>query len=658
MENHFDAYYKWLGIPPRDQPPNHYRLLGIELFESDRDVIDAAANRVMSYLKDLAVGDDAHHSQKLLNEVARARLCLLNRKKKDDYDAELRQKTAADERQETAAPPALAMDSPSEPAGPPPVPPPAAPGVPAALVPNLNVPRPAARPVRRPVRSAAGNQSHKVDAKLSLLAVAGTAVILLVVVGLGALLLSGGGNGRTAFRSPPDVSLPSGPRVRPGDTAAAERAKRRPPRLPGSDDSNQDPQGQGSPNEDALSPSPKLPTLPDWNDTGTSPDRKNTGPGVLPERRDFVDSSPTPEPLNDSPATMETSPDQPEAGQPPATTDDENPFRDMPPTVALPALGTGAAAPSVLGTIYLNASQQCAVELQGGDKAVRSSQVFTLRNAEGGSVQRGWDILLGEDGNETKLAHLEIDAAGSLVFRWETAADAIESAAHLGNCVLVFSSPGTPPHALALRQPVQSERLVIDLEKTSPKADMRIDALPDSAATFVEIIGLGGVAFAAKPGTVLSADRGESWLTIEDAGGLLVLKVACSIRRNALSLEASPHLLPADSSDPKPLVVKRFPQLMKDAVQYGQSLQANMHGASQALNKNPPAPQRMVLQQRLNAMQHQEKEYQDYVLRLNQLEAFLDTRKNTVEFQVRVYHEIDGSKIDLFVTNGSPAETP
>jgi hypothetical protein len=97
---------------------------------------------------------------------------------------------------------------------------------------------------------------------------------------------------------------------------------------------------------------------------------------------------------------------------------------------------------------------------------------------------------------------------------------------------------------------------------------------------------------------------------------------------------------------------------MKEAIQYGQSLQANMHGARQALNKNPTVPQRMVLQQRLNAMQHQEKEYQDYVLRLNQLEAFLDARKNTVEFQVRVYHEIDGSKIDLFVTNGSPAETP
>jgi hypothetical protein len=22
----FDGYYKWLGIPPKGQPPNHYRL--------------------------------------------------------------------------------------------------------------------------------------------------------------------------------------------------------------------------------------------------------------------------------------------------------------------------------------------------------------------------------------------------------------------------------------------------------------------------------------------------------------------------------------------------------------------------------------------------------------------------------------------------------
>ncbi|HQU45105.1 MAG TPA: hypothetical protein PK867_19985 [Pirellulales bacterium] len=42
MMQAFDPYHKWLGIPPKDQPPNHYRLLGIELFEEDLEVIDLA----------------------------------------------------------------------------------------------------------------------------------------------------------------------------------------------------------------------------------------------------------------------------------------------------------------------------------------------------------------------------------------------------------------------------------------------------------------------------------------------------------------------------------------------------------------------------------------------------------------------------------------
>lgn len=90
MAEEFDPYHKWLGIPPKDQPPNHYRLLGIEKFEDDRDTIDAAANRMMLYLKQLAGGDDAAYSQQLLNEVAQARLCLLNPQKKAAYDTNLR----------------------------------------------------------------------------------------------------------------------------------------------------------------------------------------------------------------------------------------------------------------------------------------------------------------------------------------------------------------------------------------------------------------------------------------------------------------------------------------------------------------------------------------------------------------------------------------
>jgi hypothetical protein len=86
----FDAYHKWLGIPPKDQPPNHYRLLALDLFESDPDVIDAAASKQVAYLRSCATGPHVALSQKILNEIASARLCLLDPKKKAAYDAAFR----------------------------------------------------------------------------------------------------------------------------------------------------------------------------------------------------------------------------------------------------------------------------------------------------------------------------------------------------------------------------------------------------------------------------------------------------------------------------------------------------------------------------------------------------------------------------------------
>lgn len=87
MPDTFDPYHIWLGIPRKDQPPNHYRLLGIERGESDPDVIEHAADRQMTHLRSVQTGKRASLSQQLLNEVATARACLLNPQKKASYDA-------------------------------------------------------------------------------------------------------------------------------------------------------------------------------------------------------------------------------------------------------------------------------------------------------------------------------------------------------------------------------------------------------------------------------------------------------------------------------------------------------------------------------------------------------------------------------------------
>ncbi|HEX4000044.1 MAG TPA: NPCBM/NEW2 domain-containing protein [Pirellulales bacterium] len=90
----FDPYYKWLGIPPAEQPPNYYRLLAINPFETDPDVIEAAADQRMVHLRSLQTGQHAELTQKLLNQISTAKVCLLRPDKKKEYDDRLRAKLA------------------------------------------------------------------------------------------------------------------------------------------------------------------------------------------------------------------------------------------------------------------------------------------------------------------------------------------------------------------------------------------------------------------------------------------------------------------------------------------------------------------------------------------------------------------------------------
>ena len=89
-DSNFDPYHQWLGIPPGEHPINHYRLLGLALFEENGNVIAHAADRQMSHLKSFSVGPHASDSQRLLNELAKVRLCLLTADAKTAYDQKLR----------------------------------------------------------------------------------------------------------------------------------------------------------------------------------------------------------------------------------------------------------------------------------------------------------------------------------------------------------------------------------------------------------------------------------------------------------------------------------------------------------------------------------------------------------------------------------------
>jgi len=89
--SNFDPYHKWFGIPPDEQPPHHYRLLRIAVFESDPDVIDNAYDTAMAQLKRHEVGEHGDFVEQLGRELLAARRCLLSPEKKSQYDQTLRE---------------------------------------------------------------------------------------------------------------------------------------------------------------------------------------------------------------------------------------------------------------------------------------------------------------------------------------------------------------------------------------------------------------------------------------------------------------------------------------------------------------------------------------------------------------------------------------
>ena len=94
MAAEFDPYHRWLGISPKDQPPNYYRLLSVDLFEDDPEVIRDAADRQMAHVRTYQLGECSELSQRILNELGAARACLLDKAAKVAYDRGLREAAA------------------------------------------------------------------------------------------------------------------------------------------------------------------------------------------------------------------------------------------------------------------------------------------------------------------------------------------------------------------------------------------------------------------------------------------------------------------------------------------------------------------------------------------------------------------------------------
>lgn len=87
--SHFDPYQEWLGIRSSNGSPNHYELLGLKLYESDREHIENAEMMQMVKVLRHEGGEHSDLAARLARELEEAVRCLSDPVDKAAYDADL-----------------------------------------------------------------------------------------------------------------------------------------------------------------------------------------------------------------------------------------------------------------------------------------------------------------------------------------------------------------------------------------------------------------------------------------------------------------------------------------------------------------------------------------------------------------------------------------
>jgi hypothetical protein len=85
----FDPYRDWLGLDGPSGAINHYRLLGLKLFEADPQKIAAAADATIGRIKKVQTASHQPEQQQLLSRLVAARRQLLDAESRARYNATL-----------------------------------------------------------------------------------------------------------------------------------------------------------------------------------------------------------------------------------------------------------------------------------------------------------------------------------------------------------------------------------------------------------------------------------------------------------------------------------------------------------------------------------------------------------------------------------------
>jgi hypothetical protein len=443
----FDPYYTWLGIPPEDQPPHCYRLLGLALFEANPQVIENAADRQMMHLRSFQGGARSADSQRLLNEVASARVRLLDPAQRVAYDEQLRLTLVP---RPAGAEPIFILNHQL----------PATGSRPAADTETLPAQSPArARPApQKP--SSSGKKAKASPLGIVFGGIAGIVLGLLVVVYLmGQGLIGGSRNSR-----------PQSSRFATGDAPTSRPAKSQPQPLPFSAN-----------NGSVRSPF----------STSAVPLTDDAAAGTL---------GPSPEPLGKStpqlavePAEAASAPPLPAGTTAPTPTESQRStpylFAEVPSLWRPPPLISTAAVP-LLKLAYQPAEPLMLTIHSAAANLPVNAAIVAEEDLQG----RGWIISFVNDGqaaaNKIVLAIVRREGL-ELTFAWTAPSIDSELKRQVTNCLLEVGTV-KDTRVMQLREPALFGPLLLDLEKDNQIVEIDLADPPPPGKLNLKIVELSG----------------------------------------------------------------------------------------------------------------------------------------------------------------------
>ncbi len=705
MPEEFDPYHRWLSISPKDQPPDYYRLLGVDRFEDDPEVIRDAAERQISHVRRYQLGPQSDLSQRILNELGAAKGCLQNAAKKAAYDCQLRLRTAASSPTQDSTT-ALTNEAAAGTAEERPRPPPHQPspggrgtawlehfgqttdqipprdvkgpdeareGSPSPLLPQGVT---SSRAARRRAQPSAQTSRHATISfsRKTLLMIGGAALgggLLLTILIVVVWLLFGGhkremaqadqsGTDETvtavAEESPPDAdntepNTPAGDadtsseKDATGDSQTTAMDKPdKPDKSPLGKPADASPRKPAKTDDEPAAPATKEPPT---REEPAAPAMEMTESKPAPAEKPQPPEEPKPK------APEEPKPTPP--AEPPPAPPAKKPFEEFSAVVALPPLDS--TDPKDLGTVNTTDDKPCSLSLLGG-AGVLKGHVFELQP----TAAKRWDVTLrkGEEGAETKIASLGLTGTSRLAFRWQPDAKSTAGANQLQNCALSLQVPDAEPKTVALREPLMEAALSLDPDKPLDKRpEWKLEALPDPSLIKIEISAPQSVKYVIEPAGPISADtKGSITVSLEEAGDLFGFKVDIRVTRRAapqssgLQVTAVPFFKFQPEGKPESLPKRmKFSQLSEYWMKSEKLLDLQVTTFKDRA-KPAPAEQKKILEDQAKGVEQQQGWYKGSLEKLQKAQLSLGAMGGKTQVNLRVYVQADTSEVEILKAGG------